>query len=1238
MIGQTLSHFRIVDKIGEGGMGVVYRAEDIDLGREVALKVLHTEFVTDDERRKRFMREARTAASVTHPNIATVHEVGEHDGVIFIAMELVEGRTLKRVLHDQPPAVDECLRLGIEICEGLARAHQSNIIHRDLKPENIVIDSEGRVKILDFGLAKLYEDPTGSPRDDSSGLQTISAAVTRDGRILGTVQYMSPEQARGVELDARSDVFSLGIVLYELVTGQSPFQGETITDTLTSILRDQQPPIARYNPQVPVELERILARCLEKDPARRYQHAAAVLADLRKLKRMSDSQPVQLVSDSDLVPRLRERLPWKRVAGLAAAAVLLVVIGAGAAALFRGMGWLPASGAKPKSLAVLPFDNLQERDDPERLGQILQELIITDLSEMESLKVLSSQRLFDVQKQLGRDSGVNIDRDIATRVASRAGADMMLTGSLSRLGPTWILTVQLIKLTDGTVIKSERIDGGDLYAMVDELTTVIRDDLGMRQAEDLAITQRTSSSLEAYQAYLAGVDALNERKFKEAADHLQRAVDVDPTFGKAFYKLAIARWWRGSLENFESGRAGGAPGDALRELLSSEVKLPRKDRLLGDAFLRLVDMQSAEAAPMFQEIVELYPDEKEAWYGLGEALFHGAANMSERSQALDPFEKAIELDPSFTLAFQHIVDLYIQSKKIDEGIERVRAFIDQNPDSLTWYEDLTRLAIAKGDRKEIDETIEDSLQRIDGRSDQRNYLLGVAKAAGRRDMDLMETALLRAKKIKTDAYEDRVLVGLGDLAAARGEFDKAEPLLLQAHEADIHNTTALKTLFWFYDRTRRYDEAVRRARALIDEDPTFDPYYAYWLEAAIKKGDRKEVEAAEAAIQPMLTDDTGAGDALIAIGSRAAEAYFKIGDFVNAEQILQRGLESEDPMVLGKIYNSLGWAALNLARPREALDWFGKAIDTGLIKEDPLVGMTRARIVLGQTDKAIDSAKKLDELTNGSGWARAKLIESLVRAGHEDKAKQLYKTTLEELTADRDRKYFFQNLAQAYLAMGRFTEAEEAARKAESLLGTERESWVDELLTWTLMHGNKTAEAEAVLEVGLAANPESANLLLLKAFNYLVAGDPEAAESQATDLLKRGPALADAHVAMAYSLGGQGRFDEAMKHAERVLKMNPNRSNRTLMAWVLIAGNIDIDRGLEMAVKATDTPESYFEAAKDLACLALAEHCLGVAYLKQGRYEEAVDQLNEASRMRPGHRVIQDHLEQASKLSLGQDS
>jgi tetratricopeptide (TPR) repeat protein len=222
--------------------------------------------------------------------------------------------------------------------------------------------------------------------------------------------------------------------------------------------------------------------------------------------------------------------------------------------------------------------------------------------------------------------------------------------------------------------------------------------------------------------------------------------------------------------------------------------------------------------------------------------------------------------------------------------------------------------------------------------------------------------------------------------------------------------------------------------------------------------------------------------------------------------------------------------------------------------------------------------------------------------------------------------------------MGRFTEAEEPARKAESLLGTERESWVDELLTWTLMHGNKTAEAEAVLEVGLAANPQSANLLLLKAFNYLVAGDPEAAESQATDLLKRGPALADAHVAMAYSLGGQGRFDEAMKHAERVLKMNPNRSNRTLMAWVLIAGNIDIDRGLEMAVKATDTPESYFEAAKDLACLALAEHCLGVAYLKQGRYEEAVDQLNEASRMRPDHRVIQDHLEQASKLSLGQDS
>jgi tetratricopeptide (TPR) repeat protein len=1224
MIGQTMSHFRIVDKIGEGGMGVVYRAEDLDLGRQVALKVLHTEFVTDEERRQRFLREARTAASVTHPNIATVHEIGEHEGVIFIAMELVEGRTLKRAIREDSHDFEECLRLGLEICEGLTSAHQANIVHRDLKPENVVIDNEGRVKILDFGLAKLYEDPTGDPSDDSSGLQTISAAVTRDGRILGTVQYMSPEQARGVEIDARSDVFSLGIVLYEMITGQAPFHGETITDTLTAILRDEQEPIARFNPQVPVEFERILRRCLEKAPQDRYQTATEVLADLRKLKRMSDSQPVPLVSDPGLAPRRLGRGAWKRVAGFAAAAVLLVAIGAGAAAVVRKMGWTGGGRTQTTSLAVLPFENLQERDDPDRLGQILQELVITDLSELESLKVLSSQRLFDVQKQLGRTGVATIDRDIATQVAVEAGAEVMLTGTLSRLGSTWILTCQLIDVDDGTVIKSERLDGADIYGMVDDLTMVVRGDLGVGQTVDMAVTQRTTSSLEAYQHYLAGVDALNELNFAAAAEHFEDAVEVDPTFGKANYKLAISRWWQASLDGYQDRTGATAPAAALKTLLSGETKLSRKDRLLAEAFLKLVEMAPTEAEPLFAAIVEEYPDEKEAWYGLGEARFHSTVNPAERSAALEPFENARELDPSFSLAFYHIVDLYIADKRYDEGIERVLEFIEQDPDNLSWYQDWARLAVAKGDDEQIDVVVDESLRRIDGRADQRQFLLGAYKTPRFNDTERKQQILLRAQEIETDAFEEQVLGGLGEIAALRGDYDAAEDYLLQALKVAPRDTGTLNKLFWYYEMSRKYDQAVLRAKKLVSEDPDYEAYYGYWAANAIKLGDKDGIAEALAPMEKMSGDAS-----LMSVGKRTMDAYFRVGDFVRAEELLKQGLTIEDRRSRGGVFNSMGWATLQLARPDEAVSWFEQALEIGVEPEDPIIGLIEASYARGAPTDAVTYAERLVELHGAMAWSRSKLIEAHLRAGDETTVAKLTDAALKELSEKPERALFFRELARAYLAIGRSADAEKWARKSLELTD-ERDLKLDEILAWSLMNQNRSEEAATVLAGGLKHRPGSAELLLMGAFNQLAEGDAEAAERTAADLLERGPVLADAHVAMAYALGQQGRFDEALPYAERAVAMCPDRSNRTLKSWVLIAGDIDLDRGMELAALAMETPESYFEAAKEMSSMALPEQCLGVAYLKQGRYEEAVKQLSEASRIRPDSALIREQLQQAN--------
>ena len=266
-----------------------------ELHRPVALNVLPPEAVADEERELRFLREARAAASVTHPNIATIHEVDEADGIVFIAMEYIEGKALRAMIAGKPLSLKEALRLGIEMGEGLARAHQGRIVHRDLKPENVMVTPDGHVKILDFGLAKLLE-VEALPSSERSRLETISGEMTRQGRILGTAAYMSPEQARGLSVDSRSDLFAFGVVLYEMVTGTAPFRGATPMDTLSAILNNPTVPAAQLNPDVPAELDRILGKCLEKDPAERYQDTRDLVVDLKRLKRDTESQPLARVA------------------------------------------------------------------------------------------------------------------------------------------------------------------------------------------------------------------------------------------------------------------------------------------------------------------------------------------------------------------------------------------------------------------------------------------------------------------------------------------------------------------------------------------------------------------------------------------------------------------------------------------------------------------------------------------------------------------------------------------------------------------------------------------------------------------------------------------------------------------------------------------------------------------------------------------------------------------------------
>ncbi|MDX1388481.1 MAG: serine/threonine-protein kinase, partial [Acidobacteriota bacterium] len=607
MIGKQLSHFKILSKLGEGGMGVVYRALDANLGREVALKVLPPGSMASDEKRLRFLREARTAAAVTHRHIATIHEVDEADGVVFIAMELVEGDTLTDRIGGKALPMRDGLRIAIEIAEALAAAHGGSIIHRDLKPDNVIVGPDGHAKILDSGLAKPQEG-AAAPADAAASLQTISADMTREGRVMGTVAYMSPEQARGLQVDSRSDLFSFGIVLYEMVTGKKPFFGTTATDTLTSILRDAPAPPVQANAEIAPELERIIHKCLEKSPDDRYQHADEIVVDLRRLRRQTDSQPVQTVSGITAAQPMTTRPWWKKPIALAGAAVVLVAAAVGVWQLIGGRASAPGAAGGVGSLAVLPLENLKDREDPERLGRILQELIITDLSGVETLKVFSSQRLLDIRKQIGGDRGAVIDPEVATEVARKAGAQTMLTGSLSQLGAQWILACQLVNVADGSVIKSERIDGADLYSMVDRLTEQIRTDLGLmgETAEKVSVGDKTTSSLEAFNHYLAGVELMNDRKFEEAVGEFGKAVEIDPAFGLAQYQLAIAAWWYGGDEAWQLPAGQQSGKEILESLLAGDAKLNAKERRLAEAFLPLVNTKYEDALPLFERLVEAY--------------------------------------------------------------------------------------------------------------------------------------------------------------------------------------------------------------------------------------------------------------------------------------------------------------------------------------------------------------------------------------------------------------------------------------------------------------------------------------------------------------------------------------------------------------------------------------------------------------------------------------------------------
>jgi serine/threonine protein kinase len=417
MVGKTISHYKILDKLGEGGMGVVYKAKDIKLDRVVAIKFLPQHLTTESVEKERFVHEAKAASALSHTNVTTIHEIDEFEGQTFIVMEYCEGKTLRQIVEKETLSIKKVLDIAIQICEGLTIAHEKGIVHRDIKSDNIMLTPRGQVKIMDFGLAKLKG----------------ATKLTQSRTTLGTASYMSPEQAQREEVDHRSDIFSFGVVLYELLTGQLPFQGDHEAAVLQAIINEEPLPVARFNNKVSAKLQDVVDKALGKEKEERYQHIDDVLADLRREKKSLEYvKTTQIPPEAIPTKSKRTLLPFIIPASIIFVLVLLFLI----LKPFQ-VDIVPEKKAvaEENTLAIMYFENMVDAEDKERLGEIVTNLLITDLSESQYMNVVSSQRLYDILKLLGKEGIKVIDRSVASEVARKADAKWMLLGSVLQLEP-----------------------------------------------------------------------------------------------------------------------------------------------------------------------------------------------------------------------------------------------------------------------------------------------------------------------------------------------------------------------------------------------------------------------------------------------------------------------------------------------------------------------------------------------------------------------------------------------------------------------------------------------------------------------------------------------------------------------------------------------------------------------------------------------------------------------------------